>query len=93
MYAEHKHQHFAVYRSVPRDFIVMSGSAYPTSGGTIHSVRSFIAHENAFITDYDVAVVEVSISFNVSIYSEMCITHCCDNQLYLTLLLCEAQFF
>ena len=43
--------------------------------------------------DFDIALVQVSISFNVSIYNAMCITNCYDNQLYLTLLLCKMQFF
>jgi hypothetical protein len=64
---------------------VLAGSSYPTSGGNIHSVRSLIVYENDYFLEYDIALMEVSISFNVSIYSEMCITYCCDNQLYLML--------
>ena len=45
--------------------------------------------------DYDDALVQIRVSFNVSIrvWDVICVTYCCDNQLYLTLLLCEMQFF
>ena len=54
----------------------MSGSTSSNSGGTIHSVERIIVHEsyNDNTKDYDVAIVQVSISFNVSIYSEIFIT-------------------
>ena len=72
-----------------------SGSSNSSSGGTLHSVTRVIIHENnnGFDWDFDVAVMQVSISFNVSIYNEMCITYYCDNLPYLTLLLCKMQFF
>jgi hypothetical protein len=84
-----------VYRDDVSSISVRSGSNYSTSGGTIHAATSVIINENINFTnwDYDIALVQVSISFNVSIYREMCITYCCDNQLYLTLLLCKMQFF
>jgi len=94
VYAEHKHQYFAVYRYKPSDFVMSSDSNNPTSGGTIHSVTNIIVHErfNSSNWDYDVALVQVRITFNVTIYNEMCIIYCCGNQLYLTLLLCKMQF-
>jgi hypothetical protein len=74
---------------------VRAGSTYYGSGGTIHNATRVIIHEryNDSNYDYDVALVQVCISFNVSIYNEMCITYCCDNPLYLTPLLCKMQFF
>ena len=72
----------------------MSGSTYSSSGGTIHRVTDIIVHERYTILDWDVALVQVCcISFSVSIHNAMFITYCCDNQLYLTLLLCKMQFF
>jgi hypothetical protein len=74
---------------------VRSGSTYSSTGGTIHNATRIIVHENYEISteDYGVALVEVSISFNVSIYNEMSITYRCDNQLYFMLLLSKMQFF
>jgi len=66
---------------------VRSGSTYTNSGGTLHSATSVITHENVNYQswDYDIALVQVCISFNVSMYNEIlvCISSCCDNQLYL----------
>jgi len=71
---------------------VLAGSTYSNSGGTLHSVTSVIIHEryNPSNFDYDVALIQVSIPFNGSIYNEK---YCCDNLLYLTLLPCKMQFF
>jgi hypothetical protein len=51
----------------------MAGSTYSDIGGTIHRVEKIIVHENYISTtsDYNVAVAQVSISFNASIYNEM----------------------
>jgi hypothetical protein len=76
-------------------FSVTAGSTYSNTGGTIHTATRIAVHRNynSNTMDYDVPFVQVFISFNVSIYNAMCITYCCDNQLYLTLLLCKMQFF
>ena len=67
------------------------GSTYSNTGGTIHTVTRIVvnANYNSNTTDYDVAVLQVCIYFNVSIHNEMCITYRCDNQLYLALPLCN----
>jgi len=64
---------------------VRSGSTNSNSGGTLHSATRVIVHEsyNSSIRDYDVALIQVCVLFIVSIYNEMCITYCCDNQLHL----------
>ena len=92
---ERKYQYFALYRYKPRHFVVTSGSNYPNSGGTIYGVTNIIVHErfNTSNWDYDVALVQVCIYYNVTIHNEMCIMYCCDNLLYLTLLLCKMQLF
>jgi hypothetical protein len=71
---------------------VKAGSTYSNSGGTLHSAKSVIKHEgfSPYNFDYDVALVQVCISFNGSIYNEK---YSCDNLLYLTLLPCKMQFF
>ena len=76
-------------------YSVRAGSTFSNAGGTTHSVTRIIRHPNynSNTLDFDVALVQVSMSSNVSIYTEICITYCCDNQLYLTLLLCKMQFF
>ena len=70
----------------------MAGSTYSTFGGTHHSATRVIIHEsyNPSNLDYDVALVQVCISFNVWIYNEK---YCCDNVLYLTLLFFKIRFF
>jgi hypothetical protein len=71
------HKYFAVSRGSPTFYYVRSGSTYSNSGGTIHSATRIIIHDlvNYTTQDYDVALIEVCITFNVSIYSEMCITY------------------
>jgi len=70
---------------------VRAGSTYSNTGGTIHTVTRIIvnANYNSNTIDYDVAVMQVCISFNVSIHIAMCITYRCDNQLYHALPLCN----
>jgi hypothetical protein len=49
----------------------MAGSIYSDIGGNTHRPEKIIVHENynSNTHDYDVAVVQVSISFNVSIHN------------------------
>jgi len=70
---------------------VRSGSTLSNSVGTLHIAISVSTYEkfNNSNSDYDVALLEFCIAFNVSIDNEMCITYCCGNQLYLTLLLSQ----
>jgi len=86
---------FSVYRNPVSSYTVRSGSTFSNSGGTIHNVSRIVIHPNynRITLDFDVALLQVCISFNVSIYNVICITYCCDNQLYLTLLLCKMHFF
>lgn len=73
----------------------MSGSTYSSFGGIIHSVTKIIVHENYDnnIPDYNVAVVQVRIFFNISIIMRCALRTSIDNQLYLSLLPCKMQFF
>jgi hypothetical protein len=50
---------------------VRSGSTFSSSGGTIHSARRKIVHENYRENpkDYDVALVQVCVNFSVSLYN------------------------
>jgi len=88
-------QYFAVYRNPVSAYTLRSGSTNHNSGGTLHNVSQRIIHPsyNSRTLDFDIALLQVCISFNVSIYNEMCITYCCDNKLYLTALLCKMQLF
>jgi hypothetical protein len=72
-----KHLYIAVYRGSSRYYNVRSGSTYFNTGGTIHSATRIIIHENVNYTtnDYDVALIEVCISLNVSIYNKICVTY------------------
>jgi hypothetical protein len=60
---------------------VRVGSTFSSTGGVIHNAARIITHPNynTRTLDFDIALVQVCISFNVSIYNEMSITHCCDN--------------
>jgi len=73
------------------DLTVRSGSTYSNSDGNLHDVVKVIAHNryNWITYDYDVALLQVRISFNVLMYNKMI----CDNQLHLMLLLYKTQFF
>jgi len=56
----------------PGDYTVRSGSTDYLTGGTLHTITRMIIHEkyNWRNLDYDVALVEVCISFNASIYNK-----------------------
>jgi hypothetical protein len=64
-------------------YTVRAGSSNYLTGGTVHTPTRTIVHEKySWRTyDYNVALVEVCISFNASIYNKISITYCCDNQL------------
>lgn len=80
MYAHTKHQYFAVYRFSLNSITVRSGSTFSNSGGTIHNATTILIDEkyDSNTEDFGVALVQVCISFNESIYNEICITvHTC----------------
>ena len=62
-----KHQYFAVYRD--GNYTVRGGGDTPYFGGTLYGVARIIKHQNfnVYTFDYDIALVQVCISFSVSI--------------------------
>ena len=64
-----KHPYIVVYRRSPNLFSVRAGFSYSNTGGSIHSATRITVHANynSNNQDYDVAIVQVSIPFNVSI--------------------------
>jgi len=64
-----RHQYLAVYRDGPVYYNVRAGGNSPYAGGTLYGVARIIKHQNfnVYTFDYDIALVQVCISFSVSI--------------------------